>query len=512
MKKNKNLMLSLLLAFTGGVSFAQNGLESVIVEKYYVSNAADATGSIGALPAGSVTYRVYADMLPGYNFQALYGVSGHTLLINTTTSFFNNEDRGSTSPNFAAMYLNDNSVAIDSWFSVGGAANGQMGVPKSEDDGAANQITGNTMLLNTSPTAGIPLGTQDGIMAGSPVSVTFVGLSNTDLEVFNATSNAGNSFSTANGSVAALGGAVGPTVTNKVLVGQFTTDGSLHFELNIQIGTPSGGTQNYVAMNPVGAEISIPSLIYTSAPALAAATVQYCSGSTASPLSATPAAGCTLNWYTSMTGTASATAPTPSTATAGTTTYYVSQTNAMGDTSVQAPVTVIVNTTPTAAGSVVSTVGSVVTFSNTSTGASTYAWDFGDGNNSTATSPVYTYAANGNYTVTLVAINGSCTDTTTLTTDITTGINENQANQNISLYPNPATENVTLTATISKASDIIVTIYDVTGKVIATPLNEKANAGTVTYKLNVSDIPAGLYFASIKTNDATKTIRFVISK
>ncbi|WP_443667533.1 Ig-like domain-containing protein, partial [Flavobacterium terrisoli] len=56
--------------------------------------------------------------------------------------------------------------------------------------------------------------------------------------------------------------------------------------------------------------------------------VTYCQNATVSPLTATPSAGGTLNWYgTNATGgTASATAPTPSTASLGTTTYYVSQT------------------------------------------------------------------------------------------------------------------------------------------------------------------------------------------
>jgi hypothetical protein len=205
MKKIKNLTLGLLFALTGGVSLAQNGLEGVIVEKYYVSNAADATGSIGALPAGSVTYRVFADLLPGYKFQALYGVAGHSLSLSTSTAFFNNEDRGNTNPAIGSTFLKNNSVALDSWFSIGGAANGQMGILKSEDNGAANLITGNTMLQNADPTAGIPLTTQDGIIAGTPVAVTFVGLT-TELDVFNATSNVGNSFTTSNGSIAALGG------------------------------------------------------------------------------------------------------------------------------------------------------------------------------------------------------------------------------------------------------------------------------------------------------------------
>lgn len=50
-----------------------------------------------------------------------------------------------------------------------------------------------------------------------------------------------------------------------------------------------------------------------------------------------------------------------------------------------------------------------VTFSNFSQNAETYAWDFGDGNTSTEESPTHTYAAAGDYTVTLTAKNGEST-------------------------------------------------------------------------------------------------------
>lgn len=61
-----------------------------------------------------------------------------------------------------------------------------------------------------------------------------------------------------------------------------------------------------------------------------------------------------------------------------------------------------------------------VNFNNTSTGtgtAVTYAWNFGDGNTSTSASPSHTYAANGNYTVTLTADNNytaSCVSNKTM--------------------------------------------------------------------------------------------------
>ena len=58
--------------------------------------------------------------------------------------------------------------------------------------------------------------------------------------------------------------------------------------------------------------------------------------------------------------------------------------------------------------------GDVITFTNSSTGGGlTYAWNFGDGNTSTAASPTHSYAEAGSYTVTLSITNveGSSTET-----------------------------------------------------------------------------------------------------
>jgi chitodextrinase len=45
-----------------------------------------------------------------------------------------------------------------------------------------------------------------------------------------------------------------------VLIGQFTTDGIFHYELNLQIGGPGGIVQQFVASNPTGTEITLTSL------------------------------------------------------------------------------------------------------------------------------------------------------------------------------------------------------------------------------------------------------------
>jgi len=265
----RKILLGLALVFLATLSQAQNGLEAIVVEKYYVSDATDNGGSVGDLPVGSVTYRVYVDMLPGYKFQAAYGLPGHELILSTTTAFFNNEDRGATTPTYSKTQARGNSVMLDSWFSAGAALAGSYGILKSEDNvlnGGATVVNNTVpiMLQNADASAGIAISVQDGIYTTTPApeAVTFVGFTTAELDVFDATSNAGNSINTTNASWASLNGSSGPIAsTNKVLIGQFTTDGVFSFELNIQIGTPTGGAENYVAKNPVGAEILFPGLL-----------------------------------------------------------------------------------------------------------------------------------------------------------------------------------------------------------------------------------------------------------
>ena len=50
-----------------------------------------------------------------------------------------------------------------------------------------------------------------------------------------------------------------------------------------------------------------------------------------------------------------------------------------------------------------------VTFTNASTNAATYSWDFGDGGTSTLKDPTHTYTASGTFTVTLRALNSAGT-------------------------------------------------------------------------------------------------------
>lgn len=264
---SKFLTLVFLL-FLNVRCLSQNGLEQVIVEKYYISDSNDASADAtdGVLPVGSVTYRVYLDLLPGYIFQSAYGDINHDLKIATTTTFFNNESRGAIHPSYKLSQAKSNTVMLDSWLSAGAACTGQIGVLKSDDNGVATVINADGLLQNQDPRAGIPLTLQDGMVAGNPASVVTVGISS-EVSIFDNenTASIGSTFITNNGAWASLQGGKGAdSLTNKVLIGQFTTNGTFSFELNIQIRSPNLIVEQYVAKNSVGNELLFPGLNYNS--------------------------------------------------------------------------------------------------------------------------------------------------------------------------------------------------------------------------------------------------------
>jgi hypothetical protein len=222
-------------------------LEDVIVEEYYIADSTDCADTLGGiLPQGSITYRIYLDLRPGYKVQAIYGSAGHEMFIKSTTAFYNNENYiALTGLNVNDKNINIGNVALDSWITVGAATRMKMGIPKSDDKDSS--------LINK---AG--LSKQDGLTDGVlPLLKTY----NLDLSCFKFAMNNGV-FSTKNGAWASLGGTKGPTDDNKVLIAQITTNGKLSFELNVQIETPKKDILNFVAKDPVKYELAFKKLKY----------------------------------------------------------------------------------------------------------------------------------------------------------------------------------------------------------------------------------------------------------
>ena len=174
------------------------------------------------------------------------------------------------------------------------------------------------------------------------------------------------------------------------------------------------------------------------------------------------------------------------------------------------PVTITFGTTPTAAGSY-STSGNIVSFSNTSSNATSYSWDFGDETNSSSANPSHAYAANGSYTVTLTAINGNCTDVTTFTVVISASLEELSGLTTINLYPNPAADETVLSfeSTVQQSANLVIT--NQVGQIVSETSLELINGNNVSI-INTSSLSNGLYFVNLNTDNGAITRKLVIKK
>jgi hypothetical protein len=253
------------------------GLQGIVVERYYQANAADVSdatteGAIVPLTTSSVTYRVYVDMAAGYKFSQIYGSPTHSLTLSSTANFYNDPNWGvSIDPGtVTTTNIRKNTGMIDSWFTTGGTAVGKVGVRKTDDTDGSLGNAQSILANNPGDCFGAPIngsGAADGMVnavANSYLEPNVLGLGSA-LDVLDQT--AGNSITITDGAIAALGGVVGATADNLVLIGQFTTTGSLSFALNVQlINISTGVAENYVASSPVGGELTSASLTQTIAP------------------------------------------------------------------------------------------------------------------------------------------------------------------------------------------------------------------------------------------------------
>jgi hypothetical protein len=143
--------------------------------------------------------------------------------------------------------------------------------------------------------------------------------------------------------------------------------------------------------------------------------------------------------------------------------------------------------------------GTTLTFTNTSTHFTNLLWKFGDGTTSALLNPQHSYNGAGTYTVTLLATNATCTDSTQRTVLVLgpTGISESE-NNSASIFPNPATHHLTIK---SKAMIVSLKLFDVSGK----ELSVKSNTSNLT-ELELSGLEPGVYFLEI---NSSSRIRFV---
>ncbi len=148
-------------------------------------------------------------------------------------------------------------------------------------------------------------------------------------------------------------------------------------------------------------------------------------------------------------------------------TYIVKLTN-FGGTTIDT--ILVTQADPISAGFVSSAIGNVVSFTDGSTGATTYAWDFGDpasttANTSALKNPSHTFSTPATYSVCLT-VTGPCGTQKSCQPVTTTSVGISEAQQGFLFhaFPNPFTDQVTLLVNAATTESIQIKITDIQGK------------------------------------------------
>jgi PKD repeat protein len=157
-----------------------------------------------------------------------------------------------------------------------------------------------------------------------------------------------------------------------------------------------------------------------------------------------------------------------------------------------------------------------VVFSNSSSNASAFYWDFGDGTTSTDQNPWHSYNTAGVYTVMLIASNTLCGDDALILTDYIhvesgVGIYECQDYYYTTIYPVPSTNDVTLYITLDETDKMQIGLLDVTGKYISDISNGTFNKGKHKFSISKEklNLKCGTYFIRIKGSKGNQYLRFI---
>ena len=82
----------------------------------------------------------------------------------------------------------------------------------------------------------------------------------------------------------------------------------------------------------------------------------------------------------------------------------------------------------------------------------------------------------------------------------------------ISVYPNPAKDEATLSFSLQAQSNVQIQIVDGLGRTLNTIANETMNEGAHSVVINTSDLASGVYNVMIHTAEGTYTHRLSVVK
>jgi hypothetical protein len=85
-----------------------------------------------------------------------------------------------------------------------------------------------------------------------------------------------------------------------------------------------------------------------------------------------------------------------------------------------------------------------------------------------------------------------------------------QTPMSLEVSPNPARKEFNIKYTLTKKTDLVAVLYDVTGRLIATFIDENQYAGIYCKVFDVSDLPQGIYFLRLNNGSLSDTKKITL--
>ncbi len=155
--------------------------------------------------------------------------------------------------------------------------------------------------------------------------------------------------------------------------------------------------------------------------------------------------------------------------------------------------------------------GPTVTFANSSTNATIYSWDFGDGASSSDANPVHTYAVSGDYTAVLTAANTCRSSVKAQTFNVnTTGATDHPIPDAIWITPNPTEGDFRVELTIRQPQTAVqFQLFDMQGRLMVSK-TASIPAGNSTVAFSGLNLPKSLYQLVVQTESGVQTFRVAV--
>ena len=112
----------------------------------------------------------------------------------------------------------------------------------------------------------------------------------------------------------------------------------------------------------------------------------------------------------------------------------------------------------------------------------------------------------GSYTCCVTDADG-CMSCSSGTVNFVTGIQSQNSLPTFSVYPSPASQTITIEGNLTSSMNAEISICDMLGKMQFRKMT--GNVSTIKETINVADLPPGIYFVTIKTQDGNSVRRFV---